>query len=109
MLGIRPCMFVAPVANPVQFIAIMVVRIECLILVMGEKRLMRVKGLNLQKPSIFLMVVADKLNALIEGLHLWLTGCVGRVVAVDVLLFPHICGMLIFFKLACLRRNRKWR
>src|SRR5687768_15083717 len=82
-------------------------RVKCLMLLMTEKRLMWVKGFYLQKPLIRRPIIANKFYPLIESLYLR-QALYGRcMIAIDVFLLPHIRG-LILFKLACLRRNRKW-
>ena len=69
--------------------------IEVLVLALGEKRLVRVKGLDLQKPVVLRVVAADELDAGLEGLRLGLVFLAAHVLSVDVVLaMPHAAARI---------------
>ena len=69
--------------------------VEVLVLALGEKRLVRVKGFDLQKPVVFRVVAADELDAGLEGLGLGLVLLAAHVLPVDaVLTMPHAAARI---------------
>ena len=69
--------------------------VEVLVLALGEKRLVRVKGLDLQKPVVLRVVAADEFDAGLEGLRLRLVFLAAHVLSVDVILaMPHAAARI---------------
>ena len=77
------------VVGPVEVRALRTMRIERLVVLLGEEGLVRVEGLDLQEPVVVVAVAAQKVFGHGEGLRLRLQTLSCMKAAVDPVLTPH--------------------